>query len=154
MKLFRVIILLSSLIFLANCSSTTGTLDIKPKEINHSFNDTMPLPKFLGDDAKYSFPAFLWRSTQYMRFRLNKEEKQQHQSAVFFALENAKNGEIVSWYSKKRDANGKVRVIHSYPTGAGLCRTYQAYIKLNGKEKHMTNNACKKVWSPSWVFYK
>ena len=57
MKLFRVIILLSSLIFLANCSSTTGTLDIKPKEINHSFNDAMPLPKFLGDDAKYSFEA-------------------------------------------------------------------------------------------------
>ena len=84
----------------------------------------------------------------------NKEEKQKHQSAVFFMLNNAKNGEIVSWYSKERLANGKVRVIHSYPTGSGVCRTYQAYIKVNGTERHMTNNACKKVWSIGWSFYK
>jgi surface antigen len=114
----------------------------------------MPTPVYLGDDVKYSMPAFLWRSTQYMRFSLKKEEKQMHQSAVFFMLNNAKNGEIVSWYSKKRKANGKVRVIHSYPTGAGICRTYQAYIKINGAQRHMTNNACKKHYSIGWSFYK
>ena len=69
-------------------------------------------------------------------------------------LDNAKNLEIVSWYSKERLANGKVRVIHSYPTGSGVCRTYQAYIKVNGTERHMTNNACKKRWNFTWVFYK
>ena len=29
----------------------------------------MPYPTFLGEDLKYSIPTFLWRSTQYMRFR-------------------------------------------------------------------------------------
>ena len=69
-------------------------------------------------------------------------------------LDNAPNGEIVSWYSDKRLANGHVRVIHSYPISGGYCRTYQAYIKVNGTERHMTNNACKMNWNITWVFYK
>ena len=85
---------------------------------------------------------------------VNKEEKKKHQSAVFFMLDNTKNGEIVSWYSDKRLANGKVRVIHSYPISGGFCRTYQAYIKLNGAERHTTNNACLYMGSPTWSFYK
>jgi len=114
----------------------------------------MPAPIWLGDELKYSMPAYLFRRTQFLRFNLNKTEKKLHESAVFFALTNAENGKIVSWYSKERLANGKVRVIHSYPISGGYCRTYQAYIKLNGKERHTTNNACKYIGSPSWSFYK
>ena len=99
-------------------------------------------------------PAFLFRRTQFLRFSLTKQEKTMHQSAVFFMLQDVPNGKIVSWYSKKRLAAGKVRVIHSYPISGGYCRTYQAYIKVNGKERHMTNNACKYIGSPSWSFYK
>jgi len=150
MRLYLVITLLSSILFFntASANNTPGETEVK-------LNDAMP-PVVMGEveDFKYTLPAFLWRSSQYMRFRLNKKEKQMHQSAVFFMLENAKNGEIVSWYSKDRLVNGKVRVIVSYPTGSGVCRTYQAYIKVKGKEKHMTNNACKKNWSPSWTFNK
>jgi len=114
----------------------------------------MPPPIWLGSDLEYSMPAFLFRATQYLRFSLKREEKKMHESAVFFALTSTQNGKIVSWYSKKRLAGGKVRVIHSYPISGGYCRTYQAYIKVNGKERHMTNNACKRITSVSWSFYK
>ena len=154
MKLLKAITVWSSiLLFLASCSTGTVTLNKPLAETSGSLLE-MPTPMFFGDDVKYSMPAFLWRTTQFMRFSLNKEEKQLHQSAVFFMLDNAKNGEIVSWYSEKRLVNGKVRVIHSYPTGSGLCRTYQAYIKVRGTERHMTNNACKKNWNTTWIFYK
>ena len=154
MKLLKAITVWSSiLLFLTNCTTGVVTLNKPSSEMSGSLLE-MPTPIFLGNDAKYSMPHFFWRTTQYLSFSLNKEEKQLHQSAVFFMLNNAKNGEIVSWYSKKRLVNGKVRVIHSYPTGSGLCRTYQAYIKVNGTERHMTNNACKKSWNISWVFYK
>jgi len=154
MKLLKVITILSSLVFLTNCSSTTGsTNNFKPSDTNGLMAE-MPAPVFFGDHVEYSMPQFLWRSTQYLRFRLNKDEKKMHQSAVFFMLENAKNGEIVSWYSDKRLANGKVRVIKSYPISGGFCRTYQAYIKLNGADRHTTNNACKYMGSPTWSFYK
>jgi len=149
MKLYKAIIVLISLLVLSNTALAGSN---KPTDTNGTIG-SMPTPKLLGDDLKYSMPAFLWRQTQFMRFRLNKEEKSMHQSAVFFMLQDVPNGKIVSWYSKKRLANGKVRVIHSYPISGGYCRTYQAYIKLNGKEKHTTNNACKYIGSPSWSFY-
>ena len=149
MKLLKAITIVTSLLI-----ATPAIADNTPSdEINGSLLE-MPSPMFFGDDLKYSMPAFLWRQTQFMRFRLKKDEKKMHKSAVFFMLESAGNGEIVSWYSDKRLANGKVRVIHSYPISGGYCRTYQAYIKLNGAERHMTNNACKYIGSPSWSFYK
>ena len=149
MKLFKVIIVLISL-----CVTGSAFADSKlPGETEGHMGD-MPAPKWLGDDLKYSMPAFVFRRTQFLRFSLTKEEKIMHQSAVFFMLQDVPNGKIVSWYSKKRLAGGKVRVIHSYPISGGYCRTYQAYIKVNGKERHMTNNACKYIGTPSWSFYK
>ena len=154
MKLLKAITVWSSiLLFLTSCVEGVVTLNKPNSEINGSLLE-MPTPMYFGDDVKYSMPLYFFITTQYLRFSLNKEEKQLHESAVFFMLNNARNGEIVSWYSKKRLVNGKVRVIHSYPTGSGLCRTYQAYIKVNGTERHMTNNACKMNWNITWVFYK
>ena len=149
MRLFKVIIVLISLL-LSNTALADKTL---PGDTNGHIGD-MPAPKWLGTDLKYSMPAFLFRQSQFMKFRLNKAEKKMHESAVFFALTSTQNGKIVSWYSKERLAGGKVRVIHSYPISGGYCRTYQAYIKLNGTSRHITNNACKYIGSPSWSFYK
>ena len=149
MRLFKVITVLISLLL----SSTVLADSNKLTETKGTIGD-MPPPIWLGDDPKYSMPAFLFRWTQDMRFRLNKDERKMHESAVFFALTSTQNGKIVSWYSKERLVAGKVRVIHSYPISGGYCRTYQAYIKVNGKERHMTNNACKYIGTPSWSFYK
>ena len=149
MKLFKVITVLISLFF----TSTALAGSKNPGDAKGYIGD-MPDPVWLGGDVKYSMPAFLFRRTQFLRFNLKREEKKMHESAVFFALTNTQNGKIVSWYSKERLAAGKVRVIHSYPISGGYCRTYQSYIKLNGKERHMTNNACRYIGTPSWSFYK
>jgi surface antigen len=85
----------------------------------------------------------LWSHIQYLRFSLNDEEKKMHQSAVYHALNNAANGEITGWHSRDRLAQGKVRVIHSFPISGGRCRVYQSFIELNGTSRHWTNNACK-----------
>ena len=143
MRLFKVITVLISLML-----SNTALGDTKAQIGN------MPTPEYWGEQLKYSAPSVRFTRTQFIGFWLKREEKKMHQSAVYFALENAQNGKIVSWYSKKRLAAGKVRVIHSYPISGGYCRTYQAYIKVNGKERHMTNNACKRITSVSWSFYK
>ena len=149
MKLFKVITVLISLLL----SSTAMAGNTTPGDANGQIGD-MPAPLWLGGDVKYSMTAFLFRRTQFLRFSLKREEKKMHESAVFFALTSTQNGKIVSWYSKERLAAGKVRVIHSYPISGGYCRTYQAYIKVNGKERHTTNNACKRITSVSWSFYK
>jgi len=147
--LFKVITVLISLLLSTSALAGSNT----PGDTKGIIGD-MPQPRWLGDDIKYSMTAYLFRRTQFMRFSLNREEKKLHESAVFFALTSTQNGKIVSWYSKERLAAGKVRVIHSYPISGGYCRTYQAYIKVNGKERHMTNNACRRITGVTWTFYK
>ena len=44
---------------------------------------------------------------------LNDFEKKSHTTAIMFALDQAKNGQTVSWHNKKRLAHGKVRVMLS-----------------------------------------
>ena len=149
MKLLRAIIISISIFVF---SSNANGQDLK--ETEGAFLK-MPEPLFLGDDLKYSMPLFFFRKTQFLRFSLSRVEKEQHKAAVFFMLNNTPNGVITAWYSAKRNlVNGKVRIIHSYPISGGYCRTYQAYIKVNGAQRHMTNNACKRITSVAWSFYK
>ena len=148
MKLLKAIIISISIFVFSNNANGQDL-----KETKGTFGE-MPFPVFFANDYEVSVPTFLFRATQYQRFRLKKNEKKMHESAVYFMLENAPNSKIVSWYSDKRYAGGKVRVIHSYPISGGYCRTYQAWIKVNSKERHMTNNACKYIGSLGWSFYK
>jgi len=149
MRLFQVIILWSSLLLLQNCAST-GIETVK--ETQGKFVD-MPAPSMLTENQMMTLPGMLWNGVQYMRFSLNDKEKMMHQSAVFHSLDNAEIGATTSWYSKERLAGGKVRVVHQFPTSGGYCRVYQAYIKLNGAERHMTNKACK-GFGERWTFLK
>ena len=155
MRLFRVIILLTSFLFLANCTATAGgshTLSLK--ETEGHFIDINKAPLNLDNEIIGVAPGFLWNASQFLRFNLNKEEKLMHRSAVYHALNNTKNGEVTKWYGKDRNSAGVVRVIHSYPESRGYCRVYQSFIKLNGATRHMTNNACMHGGYNIWRFVK
>ena len=138
MKLFKVTIILSSLLLTANCANSNSYV----KETQGLFTK-FPEPVSLGENQLWSAPGMMWNHIQYLRFTLNDDEKKMHQSAVYHALNNAENGQITSWHSRERLAQGKVRVIHSFPISNGHCRVYQSYIELNGTARHFTNNACK-----------
>jgi surface antigen len=138
MKLFKVIIILSSLLLTANCANSNSYV----KETQGLFAK-FPEPVSLGENQLWSAPGMMWNHIQYLRFTLNDDEKKMHQSAVYHALNNAENGQITSWHSRERLAQGKVRVIHSFPISNGHCRVYQSYIELNGTARHFTNHACK-----------
>ena len=154
MRLFKVITILSSILLLTHCSANgTKKVNFSPGESKGSIiSDHMPTPIMLGDQFETQLPAYLWNGVQYLRFSLRKDEKLLHESAVFHALTNTENGAITSWYSKKRFAGGKVRVIHSFPIASGHCRVYQAYIKVNGVARHMTNKACLHQGAITWQF--
>ena len=153
MKLLKAITVLTSLILLTNCTASgVQKVSTTPHETTGALAK-MPYPVMLGEGEIWSAPGMLWNGVQYMRFNLNKGEKQQHQQAVYHSLNNANIGQITAWYSKKRKANGKIRVVHQFPTSDGYCRIYQSYIQLNGAKRHMTNKACKRLTHP-WLFLK
>jgi len=136
-------------IFISNCRGNIQTVT----ETQGVFLE-FPQPSTLGEKEMWTAPGMLWNGIQYLRFSLSDEEKKMHQSAVYHALNNSNNSEITSWYSKERLANGKIRVIHSFPISDGHCRVYQSLISLNGATRHFTNNACKRFYATSWLFLK
>ena len=145
--MFKVITALISILFLTNCAG------VKTVTETHGSLSKMPYPITLGENEALMAPGMLWNGIQYLRFNLNKGEKMMHQSAVYHALNNAELGKITQWHSKIRMANGKIRVVYQTPTSNGYCRTYQAYIQLNGAARHFTNRACRS-FSNRWVFLK
>ena len=143
MRLYQAIILLSSVLLLNACS--TGNMKGELSDTTGTFIDIKKAPLNMDETMLNAIPGFLWNNAQYLRFSLNRNEKLQHRSSVYHALDNTKNGEVVAWYSKERKASGKVRVIHSYPQSGGYCRVYQTFIQLNGALRHKTNAACKEM---------
>ena len=87
--------------------------------------------------------------TNALKFNLNQKEIDLHTNAIHVALNNTRNGEIVSWHNGERLSSGDVRVVSTYykKTG-GYCRIFQSYIKLNGAEKHTTKHVCRvnNIW--------
>ena len=83
-----------------------------------------------------------------IKFNLNQKEIDLHTNAIHVALNNTRNGEIVSWHNGERLSSGDVRVVSTYYKKTGYCRIFQSYIKLNGAEKHTTKNVCRvnNVW--------
>ena len=84
----------------------------------------------------------------YLKFNLNNKEIDLHTNTIQVALNNAPNGEIVSWHNGERLSSGKVRVVKTYYKNNKYCRIFQSYIKLNGAEKHRTKHVCKinNIW--------
>ena len=148
MRLFQIILVLSSFLFLTNC---TG---ISPQEVNISKvkkERKLPKPNFFIPDAIYvtAGGGDRWDLRQFMGFRswlapsFNNKESNQHKSAVHVALTHAKDFEIVSWYSESRDAGGKIRPIFTYATNGSLCRDYQSLLYIEEKARSKTFTACK-----------
>lgn len=141
--MYRAIIILTSLV-LAGCGHNGY---VREANIDLSDNNVVTA----GADLQYQVVGMMWNRSQYMRFSLNQSEKNLHQSSVYHALNNTLDGEITEWYSDTRPAKGQVRVIQSFPTSDGMCRIYQAHIQVNGRGKHITNKACKRL-THHWAF--
>jgi surface antigen len=114
----------------------------------------LPQPINLNEKEIWSAPGMRWNGIQYLRFSLNDEEKKMHQSAVYHALNQSRDGEITSWYSDSKKNYGKVKIIQSFPISDGYCRIYQSLINFNNSARHFTNNACKRFYAENWLFLK
>ena len=148
MKNFK-IIFISLFTFLYSCTGNIETIS----ETHGKFVD-FPKTITLGENQMWSATGMLWNGIQYLRFSLNDEEKKMHQSAVYHALNQSRDGEITSWYSDSKKNYGKVKIIQSFPISDGNCRIYQSLINFNNSTRHFTNNACKRFYAENWLFLK
>ena len=156
MKLFQIILVLSSFFILTNC------VGVSPQKVDINKikkERKLPKPDFFIPDAQYvtSGNGYPWDLRHFMDFRFwsppffNSKETKQHESAVYMALEHVKDFEVVSWYSKSRDAGGKVRPLFTYGINSSTCRDFQVLLYIEKKARSKTFTACKFSWG-YWAF--
>ena len=156
MKLFQIILVLSSFFVLTNC------VGVSPQKVDIDKikkERKLPKPDFFIPDAQYvtTGNGDSWDLRHFMDFRFwsppffNSKETKQHKSAVYMALEHVKDFEVVSWYSKSRDAGGKVRPLFTYGINSSTCRDFQVLLYIGKKARSKTFTACKFNWG-YWAF--
>lgn len=91
---------------------------------------------------------------KYKYYGLGREDKIKQQEAVFFALDNLDNGQVVEWYSEDTDAQGIVRPIMSYPQNSGYCRKIQTLIIKGNKSREFLETACTGTGHNGWRFIR
>ena len=156
MKLFQIILVLSSFFVLTNC------VGVSPQKVDIDKikkERKLPKPDFFIPDAQYvtTGNGDTWDLRHFMDFRFwsppffNSKETKQHKSAVYMALEHVKDFEVVSWYSKSRDAGGKVRPLFTYGINSSKCRDFQVLLYIENIARSKTFTSCKFSWG-YWAF--
>ena len=127
-------------LFLTNCTTTNHTKTDK-KILDYESSGSVFNALSLGvPGAAVLFLAV--DINNYKKFNLNEKEIKMHTDAILLALNNTKNGEIVSWFNSDRLSSGKTRVVKTYYKNDRYCRIFQSFIRLNGAEKHNTKHVC------------
>lgn len=142
----KIIILIIGFFILSNCSNTNHTKTDKKILDYESSGTSMNALSAGSPGAAVLFLAI--DINNYLKFNLNNKEINMHTNSIQVALNNAPNGEIVSWHNGERLSSGKVRVVKTYYKNDKYCRIFQSYIKLNGAKKHRTKHVCKinNIW--------
>ena len=96
----------------------------------------------------------IYNSIKSKHFSLTKQDQIKQMQAVFFALDNAEEGQVVSWVNGKNDTFGLVKVVSSYPHGSGYCRVIFTQISKKGKVRDFSETACKDVAYEGWQFIR
>ena len=139
-KTYKFFFLIFISLFLTNCTTTNHTKTDK-KILDYESSGSVFNALSLGvPGAAILFLAV--DINNYKKFNLNEKEIKMHTDAILLALNNTKNGEIVSWYNSDRLSSGKARVVKTYYKNDRYCRIFQSFIKLNGAEKHNTKHVC------------
>ena len=155
MKLFRIILVLTSLLLITNCAPSSKKVDINTVKKENK----LPEPDFLLRDAQYltACQGQNWDLRQLLNFRFwelspfTNKEANLHETTVYTALNHMKDFVVVSWYSKKRDAGGKVRPIFTYAINGCICRDYQVLLYTGKKARSKTLTGCKNYYD-YWGF--
>ena len=89
---------------------------------------------------------------KYKFFSLSTEDKKRQQQAVFYALDNLHEGEIIRWHNDDSNSWGKIKIVSSYPHGSGYCRVIFSQISKKGKIRDFKETACKDTSYDGWLF--
>ena len=128
---------------------------------------TDALDAFAGDEdtrtSQYSTntnyvqgaPSFVMYFVNFMRWaggNLDSESKKLHERSVIFAVENAQNGQLVTWQNSKGTESGKIKVVSTLPVNGGICRRMLMEIIVGKNSRNHSETACYNISTNKWHF--
>jgi len=99
-----------------------------------------------------SIPGFVFNISKWFTKRLKPEDQAIHSQSVYHALNNLENGELVEWFNHRTDAEGKARIVYTYPGNGNICRRVHSWIRFGADEKSFQDTACYNTATNAWVF--
>lgn len=83
---------------------------------------------------------------------LPQEDSLIHEQAVYFALNNLKEEEVVEWFGQAKTTLGKVKIAVSWPHSGGYCRRVYSFIQKSQDKRGFQQTACWNTNSNSWTW--
>lgn len=102
-------------------------------------------------------PESIWtikNSVIRMLDGLNEDDRRKHQQAMFTALGNLDNGEVIRWYSDDSYNHGIVEIIMTQRLSGRLCRRVYSEIRTTSSRNTEEHWACLDESTRMWSFFK
>lgn len=137
------LILLGSLLLTACGTTTNPNKSVSSqKSVSHNYTHAGT-----GVEVWYNF-------VRNNMGKLSEKDTVKQDKAVFFALNNLPEGEIVAWHNQDSDTHGFVKIVASYPHGSGYCRVVFTQIQKKGKARDFKETACRDIAYQGWQFIR
>lgn len=99
-----------------------------------------------------SLIGFTINITKWFTKRLKPEDQAMHSQSVYHALNNLENGETVEWFNDRTDAQGRSRIVYTWPANGNICRRVHSWVRFGADEKSFQDTACYNTATNSWNF--
>jgi surface antigen len=109
-------------------------------------------PAFTGWANPTDSASIVFNMAKWFSASLSKEDKMRHQQAVYHALNNLENGELVEWFNNATDSQGKVQISYTWPAGGTICRRVYSFVRKDTNARSYQDTACMDNNQKTWTF--
>lgn len=93
-----------------------------------------------------------WLIGKILETRMNKQDTAYHTQAVYHALNNLENGDLVEWFNERTGSHGKARIIYTWPSNSGPCRRVYSWARFGDQMRTYEDTACYNNTRNTWNF--
>ncbi len=99
-----------------------------------------------------SLLGMAYNLSKFFGTKLKPQDQNLHSQAVYHALSNLENGDSVEWFNDRTDAQGRARIVYTYPGNGNICRRIHSWVRLGADEKSFEDTACYYNSTKTWKF--
>lgn len=118
----------------------------------------------IGGAQNWQSPAFeawatpntsagiIYNLANWFKSSLSKEDLLKHRGAVYTALNNLENGEMIEWRNEMANTEGKVQIAYTWPNRGIICRRVYSFVRIENNSRSYQDTACLDNNQKTWTF--